>query len=54
MAAFIDPRTQGEIAAEFGVHRTTINLIKNRKKWGWLTEHLTPHKNPMGCPASWV
>jgi hypothetical protein len=48
-----DPRTQGRIAAEHGVHRTTVNLIKKGKKWGWLTaSHGEGVRLPVGGPRS--
>lgn len=52
LAIYTDIRTQGCIAAEYGVHRTTINLIKTGKKWGWLTaaSGLKAHRRPMGAP----
>lgn len=47
-----DPRRQGCIAAEHGVHRTTINLIKTGRKWAHVTAGLGPaHRHPMGPPA---
>ncbi|MGL5735542.1 MAG: HNH endonuclease signature motif containing protein [Beijerinckiaceae bacterium] len=52
IAIWSDNRTQGQIANFYGVHRTTINLIKSGKKWGWLTSKLkcAAHKRPMGRP----
>lgn len=32
-AIVVDPRAQKIIAAEYGVHGSTISLIKTRKKW---------------------
>ena len=37
---YSDTRAQGVIAAEYGVDRTTINLIQSGKKWQWLTHNL--------------
>jgi hypothetical protein len=31
-----DPRTQGVIAAEYGLAQTTVSAIKRRIIWGWL------------------
>jgi hypothetical protein len=54
LSIYADSRTQGAIAAEYGVHRTTINLIKTGKKWGWLTAPLgEAHRYPLGNPESW-
>lgn len=37
---YSDTRAQGLIAAEYGVDRTTVNLIQSGKKWQWLTCNL--------------
>lgn len=33
-----DPRPQKEIAADYGIARPSVSLIKSRKNWGWLPE----------------
>lgn len=35
---YSDTRHQRLIAADFNVHRTTVNLVQSGKKWGWLTK----------------
>lgn len=51
-AIFVDPRNQGAIAAAYGIHRTTVNLIKCGKSWAKETAGLSPHRHPLGCPSS--
>ena len=31
-----DPRSQREIAADYGIVQSQVSRIKNRKDWGWL------------------
>lgn len=52
LAIFVDGRTQGRIAESYGVDRTTVNVIKTGKKWGWLTgpSGLKAHRLPLGPP----
>lgn len=37
LSIYADRRTHREIAAQYGVSRPTVTLIKTRKTWAWLT-----------------
>lgn len=47
-----DPRSQQKIADDYGVHRTTITLIKLGKKWTHVTSRLSEpsHRHHVGPP----
>ena len=32
------PGSQREIAENFGITKSTVSNIRNRRSWGWLTE----------------
>lgn len=50
-AIFVDPRAQGRIAADYGDHRTAVNLIKCGKSWAKETAGLVAHRRRMGPPS---
>lgn len=50
-AIFVDTRTQGAIAADYGIHRTAVNLIQSRKTWAKETADLKQVKRKMGPPS---
>lgn len=52
LAIYTDARTQGRVAAEYGVHPLTVSRIKTGKSWGWLTDAsgLRAHRRPGGRP----
>jgi hypothetical protein len=33
-----DARALGEIAAGYGINKSSVSLIKSRKSWAWLPE----------------
>lgn len=50
-AIFVDTRTQGAIAADYGIHRTAVNLIQSRNTWAKETADLKQVKRKMGPPS---
>ena len=32
----VDPRRRREIAADYGIHRTMVDMIRRGERWGWL------------------
>lgn len=44
LSIYQDPRTNREIAADYGVASSLVSLIRHRKVWGETTKHLPPHE----------
>lgn len=44
---FMSPLLHNEIAKQYGISRNYVGMIKNGKRWKWLTKKLTPHNLAM-------
>ena len=55
VSIYQDPRTNREIAAEYGIASSLVSLIRHRKVWGETTKHLpTQSKRKSGSGSSAV